>query len=571
MTQRSGSIAVLAMFGLVSLIPVATPAALPEVQNVSMSGDGLFWDAVPGAVQYRVYRGLVSGLPDYCAEGVGNASDRFIFDSETPPPGDAYTYLITALDSAEEGPVGLRTDGTDRFLTIDCDLDNDDVRDSVDNCPRDGNTGQADQDSDGLGDACDFPAQNVSLLGRVVMRELPDTQRLGNDIWSYVSPGGEEYAILGTTKGTAFVKISDPANPGLAGWVDGEGIDETWRDMATFGSHAYIVTDGSGVGLQIADLSDIDNDNVVRVNTTDLGQGFADAHNVYVNPDSGYLYLCIPNLNGGNGLTVVDLNADPADPTIAGFWTDVDPGVRCHDVQVVSYTSGPNAGKEIAFCFAESDGIYIADVTDKANMFRISKVTYPGLTYSHQGWLEDARRYLFANDELDERDDPGVTSTTTYVIDVNNLNNPSFHSSFTNGLASIDHNLMVRGDFVYEANYSSGLRVWDVSNINNPQESGFFDTRPENDNTNFEGAWGVSSQLPSGLVVVSDRQRGLFVLDPTAALDAPAPECGEGGALDAGLNDCVAAVCARDAWCCAERWDALCVEAAGTVCGLRCD
>ena len=101
---------------------------------------------------------------------------------------------------------------------------------------------------------------------------------------------------------------------------------------------------------------------------------------------------------------------------------------------------------------------------------------------------------------------------------VNNLNNPQLDTTFTNGLASIDHNMMVRNDYVYQANYSSGLRIWDANNINNIQEVGFFDTRPENDATNFEGAWGVSSLLPSGIVVVSDRQRGLFVLDPSGAV-----------------------------------------------------
>ena len=35
-------------------------------------------------------------------------------------------------------------------------------------------------------------------------------------------------------------------------------------------------------------------------------------HNVYVNTDSGFLYLAIPDLNDGLGLTAVDLNADLA-------------------------------------------------------------------------------------------------------------------------------------------------------------------------------------------------------------------------------------------------------------------
>jgi choice-of-anchor B domain-containing protein len=545
-------------------------AHLTEVQNVRVEGNTLLWDSTPGAVQYRVTRGEASALPNYCSSRIDLTVQTSRLDTDLPASGEAFTYLVRALDSSEDGPLGTTSDGTDRSSTLACDLDGDGVGDGSDNCPLDGNTGQQDQDGDGTGDACEFPASAVSLLGRVSLREIPEDQHGANDVWHYTSPMGEEYAILGLTKGAAFVNITDPANPGVAGFIDGDGIDQPWRDMATFGQYAYIVSDGAGVGLQIADMTDIDNDNVVLANTTDLGSGFIDAHNVFVNEASGTLYLAIPNINGGLGLTAVDLNADPVNPTITSFWTDADPGVRCHDVQVVSYTTGPYNGREVAFCFAEEDGLYIVDVTDKSNMIRASKLLYDNATYAHQGWLRDDRRYLLLGDELDERDDPDVTTTTTYVIDVNDLLNPQLETTFTNGLASIDHNLMVRNDFAFEANYSSGLRVWDVSNVHSIVETGFFDTRPEDDARNFRGAWGVSALLPSGNVLISDRQRGLFVLDASLAT-ASVDVCSEGEELDPSSHPCVSAVCAQDGYCCATGWDAGCVEAAADLCGVTCE
>ncbi len=353
---------------------------------------------------------------------------------------------------------------------------------------------------------------------------MPDTQTSATDIWSWVSPAGKEYAIIATTRGTVYYRVHPSAPAEYVGYVD-SGTSWSASDVKIYGSHAYVVGDGGTAFLQIVDLSQADNDIVTLVNTSDLGIGFGQAHNVFINEDSGFLYLAIPNTNGGNGITAVDLNVNPAAPTVAGTWTDSDPGVRCHDIFARTYTSGPRAGDEIAFCFAEGDGLYIVDVTNKASMSRISKLAYTNATYCHQGWLTDDNEYLLLNDELDEQNVPAVSTTTTYVIDVGNLNNPSEAGTFTNGLASTDHNLTIDGDVTWEANYSSGLRVWDTCDPPTAVELGYFDTRPEDDAVPRNGAWGVSEQLPSGLVLVSDRARGLFVLDPSAAVSTAGSRC----------------------------------------------
>jgi len=362
-----------------------------------------------------------------------------------------------------------------------------------------------------------YPASGVTLLSRVAIEDFPGGPTAANEIWHYVSPGGEEYAILGFKTGTGFVRVTDPVNPVVIDYIDGL-VNTTWRDMATFGTYAYVVSDGAGVGLQIMDLSDIDNDIVTLANTTDLGFGFSSAHNVFVNEDSGYLYLALADLNGGLGITAVDLNVDPVDPTLVGSWTDTDSSVRCHDLQVVTYTTAPYAGSEIAYCFAENDGLRIVDVTDKDAMTRLSKLVYPTTTYTHQGWLTEDRRFVLIGDELDETDQPAIENTTTYVVNVNDPADPFLVSQFSNGKCSIDHNLMVRGDFVFEANYATGLRVFDICNVSEVVEVGYFDTHPENNDTDFSGAWGVTTQLSSGVVLVSDRQRGLFVLDVSGAI-----------------------------------------------------
>ena len=255
--------------------------------------------------------------------------------------------------------------------------------------------------------------------------------------------------------------------------------------------------------------------------STDLGLGLSKVHNIDVNPDSGFLYLCIPDIDDGLGLTAVSL-ADPVNPVRVGNWTDTEPGVRCHNARVVTYTSGPNTGREIAFCFAEEDGLVIIDVTNKETMFKVSVLAYPTRKYCHQGWTTDDKQFVVFDDELDERDG-GVDRTTTYVADVSDLSKPVLASTFEYQGCNIDHNLMVRGDFVYLANYAAGFRVLDFSSPPNLTEFAYFDSHPEDNATNFEGASGVFSDFPSGIVVLSDRQRGLFVFDNPEPPQAPIP------------------------------------------------
>ena len=356
----------------------------------------------------------------------------------------------------------------------------------------------------------EFDSSGVTLLSRVTLEDLatfagtPGNPSSANEMWGYTSPSGREYAIMGTTTGTGYVDVTRPADPVIVGFID-DGVFGT-RDMAIFGELAY-VTAGS-LELQIIDLSDIDNGNVTEVKRTDLGIGFTSSHNVYINAASATLYLPFSNLNDAIGLPAVSL-ADPLNPVLVGTWTDAVADVSCHDVQVITYTSGPNAGKEIAFCFAAEHGLKIVDVTNKASMVTLSTLDYGTVGLCHQGWASENGRYVFIGDEFDEFS--LVAGMTTYVADVLDLENPTLASTFEYDACNVDHNMMVRGDYLYQANYAAGLRVLDFTSPPNLTEFAHFDTRPEDNATDFVGAWGVFTDYASGIVVLSDRQRGLFV------------------------------------------------------------
>ncbi|VAX36297.1 hypothetical protein MNBD_PLANCTO03-551 [hydrothermal vent metagenome] len=364
-----------------------------------------------------------------------------------------------------------------------------------------------------------FASQNMSLLAHLTLADFPGGSTSGNDCWGYVSPSGREYAIMGLERGYGFVEVTDPSNPVIVGYVSGPS--SLWHDIKVIGDRAYGVSEG-GSGIQVIDLSDLDNGNVSLVRNK-TQQGHSSTHNIVANPDSGYLYLVGANIQNG-GLVAVS-TADPDDPIIVGAWNTM----YVHDAQVVSYDSGPYAGREIAFCLSgfssgwSQTGLRIVDVTDKNNMFTMATVSWSGARYAHQGWLSEDRQFFYVNDELDEGD--SVSVTTTRVFDVSDLTDPTFQGTFTTGLASIDHNLYTHNGLIFQSNYRSGLRVFDATDPINPTEIAWFDTYPSSDSVGFNGTWSNYPYLPSGTILISDIERGLFVvsLDGVSLelLDAP--------------------------------------------------
>lgn len=366
------------------------------------------------------------------------------------------------------------------------------------------------------GNPPNYPASGITLLAWVTLPEIDIAATSGADCWGYVSPSGREYAIITVSTGTAFYEVTNPASPNQVAFL--AGPTSVWRDPKTFGEYAYCVSEG-GSGIQVFDLRQIDSgvvSNVGSFNAFDTSR----THNVAINTTSGRLYQC-----GGqnNGLRIYGLS-NPASPSFLGAWTDR----YVHDAQIESWTQGAFAGREIAFCCSGFNGggvqtgLDILDVTDPGNIQVISRISYPNGSYSHQGWLSDDRRFFFLGDELDEGD---VTiPTTTIIINVEDLQNPFVAGVFDNGLPTVGHNMYTVGKLLFQANYRSGLRVFDASYALDPTEIAFFDTDPSGDGRQFQGAWSVYPYLPSGTLIVSDLARGLFVLGydrPGLSFDFP--------------------------------------------------
>jgi len=238
---------------------------------------------------------------------------------------------------------------------------------------------------------------------------------------------------------------------------------------------------------------------------------FGSAHNIVINEASGYAYVVGANRSGpfSGGALFINIQ-NPTMPISEGGFGD---GGYSHDAQVINY-DGPDVdyiGKEILVGSNENE-IVIADVTNKSNPVTISTINYSNIGYTHQGWFSQDLKYFIVGDELDELNIG--TNTRTLIFDFSDLDNPIYDFDYLGTTLAIDHNGYPNGNDYYLANYTAGVRVLDLSQIenNNLTEIGFFDTYPENDNAAFDGVWNVYPFLMSDNIIISDIDRGLFII-----------------------------------------------------------
>ena len=413
------------------------------------------------------------------------------------------------------------------------DSDLDGIYDAIDNCPQTPNSNQIDSDNDGIGDSCDninftsfpcvegyagiYPCNGYDLIGYLSLEQLSLGENIGNisgnDSWGWTDPeNGKEYALVGLSSHTAFVDMTDPANLLLVGILPTSTVNSSWRDIKVYQDHAFIVSEAAGHGMQVFDLTRLRDVTAYPVqfepdtHFTDFGR----AHNIVVNEDSGYAYVVGASGNQYNGGPIFINIQNPTSPVIEGGFSE---GGYSHDAQVVNY-NGPDldyTGREILIGSNE-DKIVIADVTDKSNPFTISNVEYNNIEYTHQGWFTQDLKYFIVGDELDERNIGN--NTRTLVFDFNDLDNPTLSFEYFSENTSIDHNGYTLNGSYYLASYRAGMRELDINNIENQDifEVRYFDTYPENDNAAFNGVWNVYPFFGSGNIVLSDIEKGLFVI-----------------------------------------------------------
>ncbi len=367
-----------------------------------------------------------------------------------------------------------------------------------------------------------YPCQNVDLLSVMTLAQLGTVTNVA-DLWGWTDPEtNKEYAIVGTRTGTAFVDLSTPTAPVRIGFLPSHnGVNSLWRDVDVSGNWCYVGSEAAGHGLQVFDLTRLRNVANPPVTFTEDAHysGFGNSHTIFADKEAPYVYAVGTGLFSG-GLVVVNVT-NPLAPTLAGAY-GADGYI--HENNVITY-AGPDlahVGKRISLNFHinANDRVTFVDVTDPSDMSLIGNTApYPGARLCHQGWVTADHRFLLMNDEGDEGS-PNNYNTRTHIFNIEDLEAPVYTGFFSGPNPSYDHNLYIHQDLVWQANYSSGLHILDAAGVASATLSlaALFDTHPQNNGKNYDGAWGNYPYFGSGVVIVSSYAEGLFVLMPRTSL-----------------------------------------------------
>lgn len=380
-----------------------------------------------------------------------------------------------------------------------------------------------------------FPCRNVDLASFLPLSDIGGVAGTenANDIWGWTDAlTGKEYALMGLSSGTSFIDISNPDHPLYLGKLPTHSVNSTWRSMKVYRDHAFIVSEAEGHGMQVFDLTQLRYATSLPVTFTETAHydDFEKAHTLALNEKSGFAYVAGSRAGAntcGRGLHMVDVR-NPASPTFAGCVVPEPPYAYTHETQCVTYHGRDKAYKGHEICFNSNNhpeafglgALVIVDVTNKSKPIQLSQTTYPGLGFAHQGWLTEDHKYFLFNDEIDEVF--YEVNSTTRIFNVLDLDAPSVKDLYRGPSTAMDHNLYIRGDYAYEGNYRSGLRMLNLRNVSSCclTEDAFFDIFPIDDLPKFGGAWSNYPFFKSGIVIVGGMEQGLFVLRPSLPTNA---------------------------------------------------
>jgi choice-of-anchor B domain-containing protein len=360
------------------------------------------------------------------------------------------------------------------------------------------------------GKAGEFPCKGIDLLSFVPMAELGGGR--ASDIWGWADPKTRrEYALMGSTRGLMFVDVTDATRPLYLGIMPKGDSALIWQDVEVYKNHAFVVCDLAPCGMQVFDLTRLRGVKDAQTWAPNLVYVVTPiTHSIDINPETGFAYL-----NGsfayGGAPHIVDIN-QPLAPVPAGFIAD---DGYTHDSHCRIYRGPDKRFRKKEICFnANEDTITIYDLTDKLAPEQLARVTYDGASYTHQAWLTKDHTHILVSDEADESD--LHVPSTTYIFDVAKLTNPKLVGVHRAETKAIDHNNYVLGNRVFQANYTAGLRILDLSQVarGRLREIAYFDIVPANDDPAFDGAWATYPYLPSGNVLISGMGQGLFVVKP---------------------------------------------------------
>ncbi|HXB42195.1 MAG TPA: choice-of-anchor B family protein [Bacteroidia bacterium] len=317
------------------------------------------------------------------------------------------------------------------------------------------------------------------------------------NICGYVDSTGREYALIGVDNGMTVVDVTVPAAPVQIYQVmwPVQNSNSEWKEIKVYKKHAYVVSE-AGHGVQIVDLSKLPSPTPpapVYWQPVINGQTLSSIHALHIDTTKGNIYLYGSNV--GNKGAIIGNLTNPVAPVYLGKFDNT----YVHDGYVDNDT--------LYACEIYDGNMEIIDCSNKTTPVVLATVQTP-LRFTHNSWLSPDKKTVFTTDEKTKSD------LTSY--DITNLANITLLDTIK-GLStgSIVHNVHVRKDyFAVTSWYRDGFTIVDVSRPNNLIMTGYYDMYAGSGN-GFNGTWGVYPFLPSGTIICSNIEDGLYVFNPT--------------------------------------------------------
>ena len=381
--------------------------------------------------------------------------------------------------------------------------------------------------------AGDFECKNIDLLAHIPLGSFSSSPRAANDIWGHVDlNNGDEYAIIGLDNGVAVVNVSDPINPTEVGTIIGK--TNVWRDIKVYQyfdntlnlwrAYAYATIDGSTDYVMVIDLNHLPN----SITLVEKNKAVAKAHNVYISNVDHTLNIALPGMTptlqliGANTFSGAFHSYSLVDPENITLLSSQSAGSGyTHDGASLLITDDrtstdcqTSADSCSVFIDFNEEDMKLWDISDASDSKLLGSAEYSDVSkinmYVHSGWGSEDKQFVFLHDEFDEY--KGGLNSTVRIFSISDLKNPQQVGQWTGPTRAIDHNGFVRGNRYYMSNYERGLTVLDITDPKAPTEIGFFDTFTPANSASFNGAWGAYPFLPSGNILISDINSGLYVL-----------------------------------------------------------
>jgi choice-of-anchor B domain-containing protein len=357
-------------------------------------------------------------------------------------------------------------------------------------------------------------------FGSTLLASIPRDGVAG--CWGYTAPDGGRYALMGTAKGVLVADLRDPANPRVVDELDGPTNTAVpgiyWREMRTWGHYAYICSEQTNVrgGVMVLDLAGLPA-SVRFVGSFVPRDGHLNAHTVDIDPATGLLYLQRYTNQPDAGPGTAPLHHDEEEPFGSPGNGSIEIWDLKPDPERPVYVTTFNRNHFVHDMTTRNGRCYVAEGYDSAySIWDVSTPAQPALVvrwsvsagnFAHNIWPSADGTLVATTEEVPK----GVPAK---LWTLNGSAAPRQRGSLR-FLDATPHNAQIEGSRLYLSHYTAGLVVADISNPDAPTVIANRDTSTFT-GSDYAGCWGVYKFPGQPLLLGSDIERGLFVVQITA-------------------------------------------------------